>query len=328
MCRCKGCGVHLQNENANDIGYTVDIQNDLCERCFRIKNYNEYKAVTKSNDDYIKIIENISKTNDLVVLVVDLFNISKNLNYLGKLLNNDILLVLSKRDILPKSCYDKKIIDYFKDYKLNIIDTEIISSKKNINFDSLYEKINKYKKSNNVYVVGFTNAGKSTMINKIIYNYSDYKSEITTSNIPSTTLDSINIKVNNSLTLIDTPGILDEGDMTNYIDSKDLKKIQPNKEIKPITYQIKGKQTLLFNDLVRIDLENTNITIYISNTININRVYKHNDNLLDLEEHFISVKQNQDLVIQGFGFINFSQSADVVIHTKWGVSVYTRKELI
>ena len=28
--------------------------------------------------------------------------------------------------------------------------------------------LNNYKKSNNVYVVGFTNSGKSTMINKIL----------------------------------------------------------------------------------------------------------------------------------------------------------------
>ena len=57
--------------------------------------------------------------------------------------------------------------------KLNIKEKIVISSNKNYNFDALYELINKYKKSENVYVVGYTNAGKSTMINKIIYNYSD-----------------------------------------------------------------------------------------------------------------------------------------------------------
>ena len=161
MCRCTGCGVELQNIDRDVLGYTSNLGNNLCERCFRINNYNEYKTVVKSNQDFINILENINKTNDLVVLVVDLFNINKNLEEISKYVSNDILLVLTKRDILPKSCYDKKLLEYFSDYNLNIIDSIIISSVKNYNFDLLYSKILNNKKSNNVYVVGFTNAGKS-----------------------------------------------------------------------------------------------------------------------------------------------------------------------
>ena len=53
----------------------------------------------------------------------------------------------------------------------------------------LYEQ--KYKNSSNVYFVGYTNSGKSTLINKIIYNYSDISSMITTSSLPNTTIDTI-----------------------------------------------------------------------------------------------------------------------------------------
>ena len=98
-------------------GYTKNISNNLCERCFRIRNYNEYKTVIKDNNDFIKILKQIDKTNDLVVLVVDLFNINKNLEQIKEYINNDILLVLTKRDILPKSCYDKKLMEYFDIYK-------------------------------------------------------------------------------------------------------------------------------------------------------------------------------------------------------------------
>ena len=111
MCKCNGCGVNLQNEDKKSIGYTVNLNNDLCERCFRIRNYNEYKIVTKDNEDFINILKNINKTDDLVVLVVDLFNINKNIEEISDYLNNNILLELTKRDILPKSCYDKKLIE-------------------------------------------------------------------------------------------------------------------------------------------------------------------------------------------------------------------------
>ena len=65
--------------------------------------------------------------------------------------------------------------------------------------------INKYRMYKNVYVVGNTNAGKSTLINKIIDNYSIDKSLITISNMPSTTLDQIKIPIKDYI-LIDILG--------------------------------------------------------------------------------------------------------------------------
>lgn len=329
MCKCKGCGVILQDEDKASIGYTVNLKNNLCERCFRIRNYNEYKIVIKDNEDFIDILKNINKTDDLVVLVVDLFNINKNIEEISNYLNNNILLVLTKRDILPKSCYDKKLIEYFDNYNLNIVDTVIISSIKNYNFDELYNKINKYKNSNKVYVVGFTNSGKSTMINKILYNYSENNTVITTSNLPSTTIDSIEVVVNDNLTLIDTPGLLDNGDIIEYIDSNTLKKIIPNKELKPITYQIKDKQSIFIEDLVRIDIEDKNsLTIYMSNNLEINRVYKDTYKLKELKKYELLVEDDNDIVIQGLGFIKLTNKCNITIYTKEGVRVFVRKNLI
>ena len=288
-----------------------------------------YLNVVKDNNDYINILKDINKTNDLVVLVVDLFNISKYLNDISKYIDNNVLLVLTKRDILPKSCYDEKFKEYFNNYNLNILDTVVVSSNKNYNLDTLYEKINNYKTSNNVYVVGFTNSGKSTLINKIIYNYSNSDMVITTSNLPSTTIDSITVKVNDNLTLIDTPGLLDDGDIINFIDSKTLKKIIPNKEIKPITYQIKDKQTILIDDLVRLDLvDKNNITIYMSNNLKIKRLFKDTNTLKDLRKHELDVECDNDIVVQGLGFIKFTHKSKIVLYTKENVSVYVRKNLI
>ncbi len=328
MCKCSGCGVKLQNTLEKDLGYTKNINNKLCERCFRIRNYNEYKYVIKNNNDYINILKNINNTNDLVVLVVDLFNISKNIMNISKYIKNNILLVLTKRDILPKSCYDEKLKKYFENYNINIVDKVIISSKKNYNFDELYNKINEYKTSDKVYVVGFTNSGKSTMINKIIYNYSDNDIKITTSNLPSTTIDSIEVSVNNNLTLIDTPGLIDDNDITNYINESTLKKIIPTSEIRPVTYQIKGKQVLIMDDLVRLDLRDNNITIYMSNNTNIKRYYKDVTDLLNLKRHELTPDNDSDVVIQGLGFIKFAKKSNVVIHTLDNVRVFVRKNLI
>ena len=329
MFKCNGCGVVLQDKDKNELGYTINLDNNLCERCFRIRNYNDYKFVIKDNNDFINILKNINTNNDLVVLVVDLFNINKNIEDISKYLNNDILLVLTKRDILPKSCYDKKLIEYFNNYNLNIVDSVIISSVKNYNFDELYNKINTYKKSNKVYVVGFTNSGKSTMINKLLYNYSNNNTVITTSNLPSTTIDSIEVIVNDNLTLIDTPGLLDNGDIINYIDGKTLKRIIPNKELRPITYQIKDKQSIFIDDLVRLDIiDNNSLTIYMSNNLKINRVFKDTDKLKELKRHELEFDDDSDIVIQGLGFIKITNKSKIILYTKEGVRVFVRKNLI
>lgn len=325
MSKCIGCGIELQNNDKTKLGYTTNIEKSLCERCFRIENYGEYKKVTKDNNEYINILKEINKTKDLVVLVLDIFNLTENINVIKENISNDILLVITKRDILPKSVHDEKLIEYIKNYNIKIKDQVVISSYKNYNFDELYEKINNYKKSKNVYVIGFTNAGKSTMINKLIYNYSDNDTKITTSIMPSTTLDKIEINLNENLTIIDTPGLLCEKSFYDILEGKELKKIIPKKEIKPISYQIKDKQYIVIDKYAIIEAENINMVLFMSNSLNIKRFYKKPET--KLKERNIKI-DNNDLVINGLGFIKCIGKTNIKIYTYDEISVTTRKNLI
>ena len=321
MNKCVGCGSTLQYTDPNLDGYAIE-NKEYCERCFRIKNYGDYKSVVKDNNAFISILKNIDK-KDLVVLVMDIFNLPKNLDLIKETIDNEILVVLTKRDILPKVIYEERLLEYIKNYNINYVDSVIVSSNKNYNFDLLIDKINKYRKTNKVYVVGYTNSGKSTLINKLIYNYTDNLPSITTSMLPNTTLSSIEIKFNDDITLIDTPGLLNTGSIEYYVDTKMLKKINPKVIIKPKTYQIKTKQVLEIEDIFSIQLENNNITLFISNSLKVNRVYKD----LGLKEK-IKVKQGEDLVIPGMGFIKFTKDEEVLIKKLDNVEVYTRKSLI
>lgn len=310
MNKCVGCGINTEKETK------------LCERCFRIRNYNDYKLLDIDNQKFIDILKSINQTKDLVVFVIDIFNFN-NLNEIRKYLKNDILVVLNKKDILPKKISDEKLIEYFKKFNLNYKDIVIISSIKNYNFDSLYEKINKHKTSKNVYIVGFTNAGKSTMINKIIYNYSNNNDLITTSILPSTTLNSIEININDNLTLIDTPGILYNKSFYDILDGKELKKITPKKEIKPISYQIKKEQTIIIDKYLKIEVSNINLVIFMSNNLNIKRTYQKINNVK--KEIYVD---NNDLVISGLGFIKFIGSGKIKIDIDKEIDIYTRDSLI
>ena len=210
MSKCLGCGIKLQNTDSNIEGYVENIDNNICERCFKLKNYGEYKITNKTNEDYLSILKNIDN-NSLVIYVTSILDL--NIDYLN--LFKNVILVITKKDLLPKSIKDNKIKNYFNNF--NLLDIEVISSIKNYNLDSLYNKIINNKKNNKVYFVGNTNSGKSTLINKIIKNYSDITSDITTSMYPSTTLNEIEIKVNDDLVIIDTPGIVDNNNLINNI---------------------------------------------------------------------------------------------------------------
>lgn len=330
---CRGCGALFQSNNPELEGFIKEENKEkstLCERCFKIRNYGEYQKITKKNDDFFEILKQINETGDLVVLVIDIFNINKDIKEICSYFkNNDVLIVLNKRDVLPLSVKINNLLAYVDRLGINYIDKLIISTAKNYNFDLLMNKINTYKKSKNVYVVGFTNVGKSSMINKIIYNYSDSILDVTTSVLPSTTLSNVKVDVNENLMLIDTPGIIDDGSIMNYLEPEKLKKVLPRNEIRTITYQIRSKQSIFIEDLVRINCEmSNNLTLYFSNKLDITREFNDSDKLHNLERHELIVFENQDIVISGLGFIKVTDNGRIIIYTVPNVDVFTRPSLI
>lgn len=329
---CIGCGVELQCEDAFEDGYVNPSMIDktiMCRRCFRLKHYGEYKVTNKSNSYYRGIIKEIFRMNELVLHIVDIFNLG-NIDYIYGKVYSPAILVLSKIDILPKSVNEDKLIAYFKKKYPRYKDVIAISSDKNYHMDELLVKMMKYKNSKEVYVMGNSNAGKSTFINKMIKNYTDNNNFIVTSCMPSTTLNVISIKINEDLTLLDTPGIINEGDIVNYLPEAVVKSINIKHEINPRIYQIKEKCSLVLDSIGRIDVMNQcNLSIYISNNIDINHAnFENNTKYRNLELTKIHVDSDEDLVIEGLCFIKVSNDTIFEIYIPKGTSVYTRDKII
>ena len=323
MIKCLGCGVELQDTNPDKDGYVIDIEKRLCERCFIIKNYGQSKLIKKTNVDYMRIIDNI-RDNDIVVYVSSLLTL--NLDYLNKF--KQVILVLTKRDVLPKSVKDSKIIKYVKDKYKNIIDVVTISAYKKYHLDELYNKLLKYK-DKNIYFVGITNSGKSTLINEMNKSYSKKNGNITTSNYPSTTLDVVPVKVG-ELRIKDTPGIVIEDSIINTLDNKGIKKINSKKEIKPITIQINGKGAILIDELVRIEYDTkiSSMTLYLSNNLKVDNINLNNPRLKDKYITEYKLKDKEDLVIEDIGFIKFTNKVNIRICANNNIYTYTRDNLI
>ena len=327
MTKCLGCGVKLQNKSDSYLGYTSNLENKVCERCFKLKNYGKYSSVTLNNEDYLKILNSINNDN-LVAYTTDILNLS--INNIDKF--NKVIIVVTKKDILPKSIKDEKIINYIKNNYKNVIDVILISTIKNYNLDLLYNKLKKYSNNKPIYIVGNTNSGKSTLINKLIDNYSTNNNDkVTTSMYPSTTLDKVEINLG-ELNIIDTPGLIDNKSIINKLDPSEIKKITPKKEIKPKSCQIKpGKGSLIIDKYIRIDYEtltNNSLVIYASNTLEIRFSSLTNEIDKNFKKTEFNLNTKQDIVIPGLGFIKFVDPIKVSIYCENYIKPYSRDNLI
>lgn len=359
--RCFGCGAIIQSEDEKKIGFVpknaLNNEEVLCKRCFRLKNYHEIQKTNLTSDDFLNILQDIGNQDCLVVYLIDLFDYNGSLiNGLPRHLNNnDILVVGNKRDVLPKSLKDIKIIHWLrrqlKEVGIKPVDVILSSGVKNYNLDLLIDKINEYRRNRNVYVVGVTNVGKSSLINALLKSYSSENNLITTSEFPGTTLDLIEIPLDEQTSLYDSPGIINPHQIAHLVKAEDLKIIIPKSELRPINFQLNDKQSLYFGGLARMDFikgKRSSFTCYFPKLLKIHRTkLEKSDDLynrhLTLKPELEAIKHIQDmksydfklpdhkvdLVISGLGFISvIAPNATIKIHVPKGVGVFIREALI
>jgi 30S ribosome assembly GTPase len=363
---CSGCGIGLQTNDRNKPGYipasTKPREQIICQRCFRIKHYNEASSVTVDQDEFLRLLGGIAHQRGLVVHIADIFDFEGSLisglqRFVG---SNPVLLVVNKMDLLPKSLNPNRVVNWVqkraKDQGLKIVDVVLCSARRNQGFERVIEEIGRHRKGQDIYVVGATNVGKSTLINRLIKDYSDLDAELTTSPYPGTTLDRVEIPLDDGKHIVDTPGIVYRHRLTEVVPKPDLSAVLPDKEIKPKVYQLDARQTLFFGSLARFDFVmgvSQSFTCYVSNAIHIHRtkleradeLYEvHKGQMLQppplerLEElppwtrHSIRIPKGtqSDIYISGLGWIacNSDAGAEADIYAPKGVKVIVRPSLI
>ena len=328
---CLGCGSILQSENAKDEGFvksSVYDKAEYCERCFKIKHYGEYSVLDKKIDTD-GIIRNINSDNlASVAFLIDALNINENVKkYINRFKNKKYVLI-TKRDVLPKSLKEKKLIEYIKTNIVNTEDIMFISSVKNYNIDNFLKKI-ETDKVKRLYIVGFTNSGKSTFINHLLTSQMKNPT-ITTSAIPNTTASYITIKLDNKITIVDTPGFIDSNAVYNFIDYNKTIKLYPKKEIRVKTFQIRSGYSIVINDILRIDnLGKCNsFSFYMSDKLRYEKVKFKNEKLKILPSISIETNECTDVLVNGLGFIRITKPGEFKIYALDEKMISIRKSMI
>lgn len=362
--QCEGCGVVIQTEDPARKGYvppsTLERENILCQRCFRIRNYGEMESIQQNPDDYLRILGEIAQTDSLVVQVIDLFDftgswISGIHRHIG---NNRLLLLANKIDLFPRTTKWGRLREWVlqsaNEYGVHPVDVIFCSAAKGERIDQAVSSIDRYRQGRDVYIVGTTNVGKSTFINRLIRDLGGINEDvITTSPYPGTTLDVIRIPLDDGKAIIDTPGIVRKDRLSEWVDPKELKVVVPQATLKPKVYQLNERQTLFIGGLARFDFisgSRQSFVCYFSNRLYLHRTKQEQadhfqekqrggllvppadpNRLPTWKKHVFHLdgKEKQDIVISGLGWITCGQErAKIEVWVPQGIQVLTRTAVI
>lgn len=237
---CPGCGAIFQSSEPEKAGYIFPekIKDALyCVRCFKMKNYHQVFSndVNISND---QIIKEVNQSNYPVLFLTDLLNINAETIDWFKHITAPKKLIINKIDLIDKNIYLPKLVENIKKYYEINEDIYLYSAKKGLGT----KKINDYLSSidGKLFVVGLTNAGKSSFINNLLgqdYTVASYMTNMTLN------FNEINLAPN--LVVVDAPGFNYQNVLSTELQWDKL--INKSKKIVPVTFQL--KERMIINNL-------------------------------------------------------------------------------
>ena len=341
MKKCKGCGIELQTKNKEALGYVPDLEQDYCQRCFRLSHYGDTQHLKTNHVTNEKIIDIYNRySNALFVVIIDILDAFclKDDDLLDMFANKDVLLIINKTDLLPENMSDRKVDKVFSKTLFDLnrrygnIKAALLSNKFEEKFNEQFLSLLEDLHATTVVFAGRANAGKSSLINKLIHAKS-----LTTSFYPGTTLEEVEIFYKN-YRFIDTPGLVDVNNYTTYLNIEKYKLSKIDKMIRPQNFQLNEPQSYFYDGLLRVDIipkTKASVTFYIASQNKIHRTkYENGDDYY--QKHYcefvlrvkplgikdLSIKDRKLIVIKGLGMVRISGECLAYIHSLANCRIY------
>jgi len=363
--KCPGCGATFQSTNDQLPGYIDEKilkgkrDTMYCKRCFNLQHYNKNLGTKIDFDTYTENIKYISQNNGLIVEVIDATDIDGTLiNDINSIYKTDnIILVVNKMDLINRDTnlykFNVGLQKLLDERDIKVKEVAFYSAHSNNHQEGIIKKIDFFKTPHkDIYFVGVSNVGKSSIINQLITRYNLRKSIITTSNYFETTLDNIKIPYKGS-NIVDTLGFINPFNIINYLSDETYEIINSNTRVRPKTLQLERDQTIFIGGFVRIDFvegEKINIVAHLTNDKLIHRTKssnadafyeKHCADLLKYPNEEEKKKLGQirtirvntqdrriDISIHGLGYITVSQNTIINISSFEKIGIEKREMIV
>ena len=151
----------------------------ICHRCFSLKHYNSALNITLEKDDYLHHLSSLKNKRALIILMLDVTDFpSCVFPNLKSLLSSEssVLIVANKIDLFPRNLQNSfwnKLRDHIVSKcdlgDCKIVGVRFVSVLHGIGTTELSEEIvNKWGNRGDVYLLGSTNVGKSSLFNKLL----------------------------------------------------------------------------------------------------------------------------------------------------------------
>ncbi|ATZ16353.1 hypothetical protein JN01_0606 [Entomoplasma freundtii] len=322
--KCHGCGADLQNLHQSKIGYSEKLTNQYCLRCFKMKHY---KVVIPQEITPAQFTEQLAsllvKPNELkhrlFYYVIDIFDIELSRNhYLETLLANEkVTILVNKVDLMPKAVKRLKLQKYFQDLFATSPLTNyqvFLVSKNNTNSLKFLQKQLEKQNTNEQYFIGHSNVGKSSLINALLKQNKQSENLVTAPSF-HTTLNFLPVKINDYLTIIDTPGLNREDAWNYYVTPNDLKYLHFQKELLQYTYQIESGQSLIIGGLISVNFsfpaeQKIDLHYYAYQHLDIHRTKTNKSNDY-LQKHQLELHPEPQAELINNHFLTYQPKIDV-----------------
>lgn len=289
--RCFHCGAILQTKAPKEPGYILEstIANNkpdallYCNRCYsKIKALNYSELDQNIDDDIKKILKDALATDALIVWVVDLFTFNGILNptvaKIAKKLN--VVVLGTKKDLFPRVVKNETLINFvsnsFNENGIQPIAIHLFGHESDIDPKDLLDKLNELRRGHDVYMVGASTSGKTTIISKILTVFENKsKWAIKQEVYPDTKAKILEIPLSNSSFLYELPGFALSTSCVSKVEKEVAKILIPKKEIKVTIRTMMKGDTLMVGNLAQLSEfkgKATAVRLYAAEGVEIRKV--------------------------------------------------------
>lgn len=355
VLRCYHCGAILQCENENEKGYIIPeslhratpIQIIYCDRCFEtMKAFNNSELEQKVDQEVLKILDDAFATDALIIWVVDLFSFNGTLNseIAKKVKKLNVIVVGNKRDLFPLNVKDESLVEYlnvtFNAYGIKPKSVRLLGATNKIDSKELIDSVNAARKGHDVYMIGNSTSGKTSIINRAMKGFENKTSrQIKTITYPGTSVNVLEIPLSRSSFFYELPGISQTTSATGKLEKDVVRQIVPKKMVKVITRTMSAGDALMVGSLAAFEIikgKTTNYRFYSAEGVETRKVqskklddYINENNIRrfarPVSERLVSFldydmfeyamendKKWHDIAIEGLGWLSFIAQGQMI----------------